>query len=125
MTIKIPPPEELPLPDPDELTFGEVFAIKAATGVDVLSDGGTEQAAALLWFALKQKDPKVEWRELLNLKPSVANGHMLALADRLTKEQAAAAELRNERDQAAAVKEQLRELGEEVPADPAPAKDPS
>jgi hypothetical protein len=125
MTIHVPPPGELELSDPDELTFGEVFAIKAATGVDVLTDGGTEQACALLWFALKQRDSSIQWRQMLDLKPSVANEHMMALAERITKQQAEAERLRNERDEAAAVKDQLRELGEEVPADPAPAKDPS
>lgn len=125
MTIKIPPPEELPLPDPDELTFGEVFAIKAATGVDVLTGDGTEQACALAWYALKQRDPKIEWRQMLDLKPATLNPHMLELAERITRTQQEAATLRGERDQAAAVNEQLRELGEEVPAQPAPAKDPS
>jgi hypothetical protein len=125
VTIQIPPVGELELTDPDEMTFGTVFAIKAATGIDVLTADGTEQAAALIWYALKQKDPTVEWRQMLDVKPSDANAHVMALAERLLKQQADAERLRNERDDAAAVRDQMRDLGEEVPADPAPAKDPS
>lgn len=125
MTIPIPPPEEMPLPDPDALTFGEVFALKATTGIDVHSCTGTQQGAVLLFYALKQRDPKVQWSQLLQLTPSAANAHMLELADRLGREQAEAERLRNERANAAAVEQQLEELGEELPALEEPARDPS
>src|SRR5688500_19496339 len=118
MTLQIPPPGELELTDPDDFTFGEVFAIKAATGIDVLTAPGTEQGAALLWFALKQRDPKVTWGQILDVHPKEVAKHMDALVARITREQSESAELRAERDNVAAVAEQARALGEEVPTEP-------
>lgn len=125
MTLQIPPAGELELADPDELTFGEVFAIKSATGIDVLSAPGTEQGAALLFFALRQRDPKVTWAQVLDVHPKVVAPHMDALVARIQRQQAESEKLRHQRDEVAAVAEQARDLGEEVPPEPEPAKDPS
>lgn len=42
------------IPDPDDITFGEAWEIKAATGIDVINPDNTgEQLVALLWWAAR------------------------------------------------------------------------
>lgn len=115
----------LELADPDELTFGEIFAIKAATGMDVLDLDGTTTVPALTWFALKQRDPKVQWSDVLQLKPTHLNPLARALTARLKAQKAKAEAQRAASDDAAAVLEQAEAMGEELPEAVEPEKDPT
>lgn len=117
--------EGLELADPDELTFGEIFAIKAATGMDVLDLDGTTTVPALTWYALKQRRPATTWSEVLQLKPTHLNPLASALTARITAEKAKAEAQRQASADAAAVLEQAEAMGEELPAAQEPEKDPT
>jgi hypothetical protein len=62
-----PPREERPIvhvPDPSSLTFGDMFRIKAATGVDVLDPPTRAHAiAACLWLATRDHPEPRTWEE--------------------------------------------------------------
>lgn len=61
----LPTPAELPpVPSPDEITFGDMWLIKAATGIDVLDPPIRGLAlAACLWFACKDLERPLTWAE--------------------------------------------------------------
>lgn len=115
----------LELADPDELTFGEIFAIKAATGLDVLELDGTTTVPALTWFALKQRDPNVKWSDVLQLKPPHLNPLAAALTARIAKQKAQAEAQRQASSDQAAALEQAEALGEELTPAVEPEKDPT
>lgn len=123
MTLTIP--DDLELQDPDELTFGELFAVKAATGIDVSASSPGEWGAAMLWYALKQRGVAVQWGQILDLKPSVITPHINRLLKRVEADQAAAKERRDANDEAAAVADQMVEAGDALPDEVPPVKDPS
>jgi hypothetical protein len=58
-----PAPADLPrVPSPDELTFDDMWLIKAATGVDVLDPPVRGLAiAACLWFVSQRTDNPLTW----------------------------------------------------------------
>lgn len=50
--------------DPDDLPFGAMFAIKAATGVDVMDPPTrAHQLAAMVWLAAKTAGDTLTWEE--------------------------------------------------------------
>lgn len=52
------------VPYPEELSFGDLFRIHAATGVDVLDPVTRGHAvAACLWFAARSWDNPLTWEE--------------------------------------------------------------
>lgn len=122
----IPPVEELKLSHPDDLTLGELFAIQAATGVDVQTPDSTiQQIAALLWFALKPSQPNLSWSDMLSLSPADLGPHWQELTTRSAKRAAEAAQAAQEAEDAAALAEQDALMDEE-PAEPTPpAGDPT
>lgn len=54
MTEQQTPPKlkRYTIPDPDDISFGDAWTIKAGTGIDVINPESTaEQIVALLWWA--------------------------------------------------------------------------
>lgn len=121
---KLTIPDDLQLDDVDDLPYGVIFAIKAATGVDV-TDMGVEAGPALVWYALKQRDPSTKWEDVKLFKPKDVGHLFRQLTARLTAEAQAAAAQRALNDDAAAVLEQAEAMGEEPPATPEPVTDPT
>lgn len=121
---KPPIPADLELSDVDDLPYGVIFAIKAATGVDV-TDMAVEAGPALVWYALKQRDPATKWEDVKLLTPKDLGPLFVQLQQRLTAEAQAAAEQRARNDDAAALIEQAEALGEDPPATPEPVTDPT
>lgn len=122
----IPPVEELKLPHPDDLTLGELFAIQAATGVDVQTPESTlQQIGALMWFALKPTQPKLSWSDMLGLNPGDLGPHWKELTERSAKRMADAAQAAQEADDAAALAEQDAVMGEDPVEPTRPAGDPT
>lgn len=60
-----PAPDELPrVPSPDELSFDDMWLIKAATGIDVLDPPIRGLAiAACLWFACRELPDPLSWQD--------------------------------------------------------------
>lgn len=63
-------PAERPIvhvPDPASLSFGQMWRIKAATGVDVLDPPTKGHAiAACLWLAGRDLEPALTWEDCLD-----------------------------------------------------------
>lgn len=117
-------PDDLQLDDVDDLPYGVIFAIKAATGVDV-TDMAVEAGPALTWYALKQRDPATKWEDVKLFTPKDLGPLFQKLQRRLVEEQQAAAAQRARNDDAAALLEQAEALGEDPPATPEPVTDPT
>jgi hypothetical protein len=117
-------PDDLQIDDVDDLTYGVIFAIKAATGVDV-TDMGVEAGPALVWYALKQRDPATKWEDVKLFKPKDVGHLFRELTARLTREAQKAAEQRARSDDAAALLEQAEALGEDPPEPVEPITDPT
>lgn len=130
MTKQLPPATELKLPHPDELTFGTVFAIKAATGVDVVEpESGGAQLLGLLWYALNDAGHKWTWAECLDVTGEQVSGFMDQLRATDQRRRAEAARAKQAADAAEdeiAIEEQRRALtGEPDPGPTRPAEDPT
>lgn len=126
--IDLPPADQLKLPLPDDLTLGELFAIRAATGVDVQEpESAVEQIAALTWFALQPDGPS--WSQMLQLKPRDLEPYWADLQkrsrDRKLAEAAETAAAAQAREDAAALAEQAEALGEPATEPTPPTVDPT
>ena len=72
---KRPDPPYL-VPYPETLTFGELFRIHAATGVDVLDPVTRGHAvAACLWFAARSWDNPLTWEEAVDYNLDAVEFH--------------------------------------------------
>jgi hypothetical protein len=117
-------PDDLQLDDVDDLPYAVIFAIKAATGVDV-TDMAMEAGPALVWYALKQRDPATTWNEVKMLRPKDVGHLFRQLTERLTREAQDAAVQRARNDDAAAIQEQSELMGDDPVEVPEPVTDPT
>ena len=117
-------PADLELSDVDELTYGEIFAIKAATGVDVTAME-VEAGPALVWYALKQRDAATKWDDVKLFKPTDVAPLFKQLTERLQREALEAQKQRQATADAAAVADQAEAMGDPLPPLQEPATDPT
>ena len=106
-------PDDLELSDVDDLPYGQIFAIKAATGVDVTAME-VEAGPALVWYALKQRDPNTSWEDVKLFLPKDIGHLFVQLRERLIRERLAAEAQRQATDDATAAAEQAELLGEVI-----------
>ncbi|MGZ0150677.1 hypothetical protein ACXJJ3_26705 [Kribbella sp. WER1] len=116
---------DVQLPDPDTLTFRQLWAIKAATGINPIECDASEQIAALYWYARQEAGRPIPWPEVQDMNPKRLIPLMDDLRDRVAAEQAAAEAIRSQRADAAALAEDLAALGEPAPVAAEPTTDPT
>jgi hypothetical protein len=126
----LPPAADVPLTHPDDLTFGEVFAIKAATGIDpAMTLDASEQLLALLWFALRPTEHARSWPEMLELHGTDVTDWFAQLREldaQRQAEQEAAADAAAEVEDAEAIAATERAVsGEPDPGPQKPGADPT
>lgn len=123
--MDVPSITEAPLAHPDDLTFQDLWVIKGATGVDLIAGGVTitEQLPVLVWWAWKTHKPKTvpSWQEFAaDVRPRDLGEHGARLQDMEAERLEALERREQERDQQAAVAEQIEALAEEAPPEAEP-----
>lgn len=126
--MDVPSTTQISLRHPDDLTFADLWQIKAATGVDLIAGGVTitEQLPVLVWWAWSQDLPETapSWQAFAGeIRPRDLGDHGEQLQNMEAERLEALERREQERDQQAAVAEQLAAIGDPLP-EPAEPEEP-